>query len=76
MATIRGTAEWQHMTFPVLEFVKRVRDAERLDEGKEILRDALETLQTFDELMLARSTSEMHFFEYNEMPVPLGEAVR
>lgn len=48
------------------EFAKRVRDAERLGEGKEILRDALETLQVFDELMLGRTTSEMHFFEYDE----------
>lgn len=48
------------------DFAKRVRDAERLAEGREILRDALETLQAFDGLMLARSTPEMHFFEYNE----------
>ena len=48
------------------EFAKRVRDAERLGEGKEILRDALETLQTSDGLMLARTTSELHFFEYDE----------
>ena len=63
-AGLKPTFEDVVMDHP--EFAKRVRDAERLGGGKEILRDALETLQVFDGLMLARSTSEMHFFEYNE----------
>ena len=47
-------------------FAKRVRDAERLAEGKELLREGLKILQTADSRMLARSSSELHFFEYVE----------
>lgn len=62
-AGLKPTLEYVVIDHP--EFAKRVRDAERLGEGKEILRDALETLQDFDRLMQARSTAEMHFFEYD-----------
>ena len=47
-------------------FAKRVRDAERLAEGKELLREGLKILQTADSRMLTRTSGELHFFEYAE----------
>ena len=57
-------------------FLKRVRNAERLAEGREILRDALQTYQDFDKMMLARNVAEMHFFEYAEEDADVQRSVR
>ena len=57
---------FEHLVEDHPDFMKRVRNLERLVEGRELLRDALTTLQEFDELMLARSDSDLHFFEYDE----------
>ncbi len=46
-------------------FLKSVRNKTRLAEAKALLREALETTQTADKRMLARSTDELHFFEYD-----------
>lgn len=57
-------------------FLKRVRNAERLAEGREILREALQTYQIFDDLMLARNSAEVHFFEYTEKDAAVQRSVR
>ena len=47
-------------------FLKSVRNKTRLAEGKTLLRSALELAQAADRRILARTSDELHFLEYDE----------
>lgn len=47
-------------------FLKSVRNKTRLAEGKTLFRSALELAQAADRRILARTSDELHFLEYDE----------